>query len=113
MIEAASAGTDQEQIDLARTTYGFLFFGTPHRGLETVDLKCMVEENRCQSRNDLLDDIKCGSRILEQQLSRFTYWVGDRKVVSFIEMQQRDSNRYGFSPFQMYLADGVQQPDES
>ena len=28
-------------------------------------------------------------------------------------MQQRDPNRHGFSPFQMYLADGVQQPDGS
>ena len=88
MIEAAAAGADQEQSELARATYGFLFFGTPHRGLETVDLKCMVEANRCQSRNDLLGDIKRGSRLLEQQLSRFIYWVGDRKVVSFVEMQQ-------------------------
>ena len=53
-----------------------------------MDLKSMVEENRCQSRNDLLDDIKRGSRKPEQQLSRFIYWIGDRKVVSFIEMQQ-------------------------
>ena len=80
--------TDQEPSDLAKATYGFLFFGTPHKGLETVDLKCMVEENRCQSRNDLLDDIKLGSRLLEHQLSRFKDWIGDRKIVSFIEMQQ-------------------------
>ena len=53
-----------------------------------MDLKCMVEENRCQSRNDLLEDIKRGSRLLEQQLSRFKNWIGDRKVVSFIEMHQ-------------------------
>ena len=74
--------------DLAKATYGFLFFGTPHRGLETVDLKCMVEENRCRSRGDLLDDIKRGSRLLEQQLSRFIDWIGDRNIVSFIEKQQ-------------------------
>ena len=48
----------------------------------------MVEENRCQSRKDLLDDIKRGSRLLEQQLLRFKYWIGDRKIVSFIEMKQ-------------------------
>ena len=48
----------------------------------------MIEENRCQSRGDLLDDIKRGSTILEQQLSRFIYWIGDRKIVSFVEMQQ-------------------------
>ena len=48
----------------------------------------MVEENRCQSRGGLLDDIKRGSRLLEQQLSQFIYWIGDRKIVSFIEMQQ-------------------------
>ena len=88
MIEAASTGTDQEQRDLAKATYGFLFFGTPHRGLETVDLKCMVEENRCRSRGELLDDIKRGSRLLEQQLLRFIDWIGDRKIVSFVEMQQ-------------------------
>ena len=84
----ASTRTDQEKSDLAKSTYGFLFFGTPHRGLETVDLKCMVEENKCQSRDDLLDDIKRGSRLLEQQLLRFIDWIGDRKVVSFVEMQQ-------------------------
>ena len=88
MIEAASTGTDQGKSDLAKSTYGFLFFGTPHRGLETVDLKCMVEENRCQSRGDLLDDIKRGSRLLEEQLSQFIYWIGDRKIISFVEMQQ-------------------------
>ena len=53
-----------------------------------MDLKCMTEENRCQSRGDLLDDIKRGSRVLEQQLFRFTDWIGDRKIVSFVEMQQ-------------------------
>ena len=83
-----STGTDQEKSDLAKATYGFLFFGTPHRGLETVDLKCMIEENKYQSRDDLLDDIKRGSRLLEQQLLRFIDWIGDRKVVSFVEMQQ-------------------------
>src|SRR5436853_6746426 len=80
--------TNQEQSDLAKAPYGFLFFGTPHGGLETVDLKCMVEENRCQSRNGLLDDIKHGSRLLEQQLLRFKNWIGNRKIVSFIEMKQ-------------------------
>ena len=84
----ASVATDQEQTDLAKATYGFLFFGTPHRGLEIVDLRCMVEENKCHSRNDLLDDIKRGSRLLEQQLLRFKNWIGDRRVVSFIEMKQ-------------------------
>ena len=88
MTEVASTCADQEQSDLAKATYGFLFFGTPHRGLETVDLKCMVEENRCQSRNDLLDDIKRGSRLLEQQQWRFKSWIGDRVIVSFIEMEQ-------------------------
>ena len=88
MIEAASTGADQEKSDLAKATYGFLFFGTPHRGLETVDLKRMVEGNRCQSRDDLLDDIKRGSKLLEQQLLRFIDWIGDRKIVSFVEMQQ-------------------------
>ena len=53
-----------------------------------MDLKCMVEENRCQSPASLLDDIKRGSTILEQQLSRFTYWIGDREIVSFVEMPQ-------------------------
>ena len=53
-----------------------------------MDLKCMVEENRCQSRGDLLDDIKRGSKLLKQQLLRFIDWIGDRKVVSFVEMQQ-------------------------
>ena len=48
----------------------------------------MVEENRCQSRSGLLDDIKRGSRLLEQQLLQFTDWIGDRKIVSFLEMQQ-------------------------
>ena len=48
----------------------------------------MVEENRCQSRGDLLDDIKRGSKLLQQQLLRFIDWIGDRKIVSFVEMQQ-------------------------
>ena len=48
----------------------------------------MVDENRCQSRNYLLDDIKLGSSLLEQQQWRFKSWIGDRKVVSFLEMQQ-------------------------
>ena len=53
-----------------------------------MDLKCMVEENRCQSRGDLLDDIKRGSRLLEQQLSLFIDRIGDRQILSFGEMQQ-------------------------
>ena len=53
-----------------------------------MDLKCMIEENRCQSRGELLDDIKRGSRLLEQQLLKFIDWIGDRKIVSFVEMQQ-------------------------
>ena len=53
-----------------------------------MDLKCMVEDNRCQSRGDLLDDIKRGSGLLEQQLLRFIDWIDDRKIVSFVEMQQ-------------------------
>ena len=48
----------------------------------------MVEENRCQSRGDLLDDIKRGSKLLEQQLLQFIDWIDDRKIVSFVEMQQ-------------------------
>ena len=72
----------------------------------------MVEENRCQSRNDLLDDIKCGSRLLEQQLSRFKNWIGDRKVVSFIEMHQtKKLQKVRPSPFQKPLANRAQQPD--
>src|SRR5436853_7054622 len=93
--------TNQEQSDLAKAPYGFLFFGTPHRGFETVDLKCMAEENRCQSRNDLLDDIKHGSRLLEQQLLQFKNWIGNRQVVSFVEMKQRNSKRLDLSPSQM------------
>ena len=48
----------------------------------------MVEENRGRSQDGLLDDIKRGSRLLEQQLLQFIDWIGDRKVVSFVEMQQ-------------------------
>ena len=48
----------------------------------------MVEENRCQSRGELLDDIKRGSKLLEQQLLQFIDWIDDRKIVSFVEMQQ-------------------------
>ena len=56
----------------------------------------MVEENRCQSRGDLLGDIRHGSKILEHQLSRFTHWIGDRRIVSFVEMQQKNSKRCDF-----------------
>ena len=48
----------------------------------------MVEDNSCQSRVDLLDDIKRGSGLLEQQLLRFIDWIDDRKIVSFFETQQ-------------------------
>jgi hypothetical protein len=75
-------------IDLANATYGFMFFGTPHRGLAIEDMKSMIEKNNSQSRNDLLSDINTGSRLLEQQLMRFKNWIGDRKVVSFIETLQ-------------------------
>ena len=78
----------------------------------------MVEENRCQSRNDLLDDIKRGSRLLEQQRRRFKSWIGDRRIVSFIEMQQtKKLQKVGrraqcdFSLSQISQADGAQQHD--
>ena len=40
------------------------------------------------TRGALLDDVKRGSSLLEQQLLRLIDWIGDRKIVSFVEMQQ-------------------------
>ena len=77
----------------------------------------MVEEGRCQSRGGLLDDIKRGSRLLDQQLLRFMDWIGDRKIVSFIEMQQTKKlqkvrlQAQSTSNARGRLADCEQQPD--
>jgi hypothetical protein len=82
---------------------GIFFFGTPHQGLETVDLEQMVDMETHAIDNhkirNLLAQLKEGSEFLENQkdvLSR-TWDKFSGKIFSFYETEKTKSvKKVGF-----------------
>jgi hypothetical protein len=64
------------------------FFGTPHKGLMIDDVQSMLGEDLSHPRTVLVNEIKQQSQRLCDQLSDFKNLIRDRKIVSFVEMQQ-------------------------
>lgn len=74
-----------------KSTYGILFFGTPHKGLVIADIQKMIVEDGDNPRSVLLNEIDKQSSILLSQLSDFTSVIKDRKIISFYEQSQTKS----------------------
>jgi hypothetical protein len=73
---------------LYKETYGILFFATPHKGLMIDDMKRMLADGDDHPRNALLQQIEQNSALLLSQLVDFKNLTRDRKIVSFVEMEQ-------------------------
>ncbi|KAI1147078.1 hypothetical protein F4825DRAFT_465998 [Nemania diffusa] len=71
---------------LYTSTYGMLFFGTPHRGSPKDDVLKMVEQ-RHPNRVPALMQTAPDSGELEFQLQLFSNLVGDRQIGSFYETE--------------------------
>lgn len=73
---------------LHRATYGMIFFGIPHKGLDIDDIQQMLTGNGRHPREKLLQQISSKSDLLIHQLADFKNLIRDRKVVSFYETEQ-------------------------
>lgn len=67
-----------------------MFFGTPHRGLDTEDFKIMQQDNQLIEAN-VLDSLSRDSPLLDDKLDTFKNCLKDRKVVSFFEERSTKS----------------------
>jgi hypothetical protein len=67
---------------------GIIFFGVPHRGLETGDIQQMVSNTN--PRQELLAAISSGSEELKGQVEQFRHIVKENKIqiISFYERKQ-------------------------
>jgi protein SERAC1 len=77
---------DKSRESVYRSTYGMLFFGTPHRGSVKDGLLKMVQEPG-NPRQLSLRQTEPGADVLRMQLDDFTDIIGDRKIASFYETE--------------------------
>lgn len=82
----ANAIEDERRRSLYKSTYGMLFFGTPHRGSPKDDVLKMVEQAH-PNRVPALMQTAPGSGELKLQLQLFADLVRDRQVGSFYETE--------------------------
>ena len=82
----AFRATDRSRESIHKSTYGMLFFGTPHRGSVKEALLKMVEQPG-NPRNLMLRQTEPGADVLRIQLDDFTNIIEDRKVESFYETE--------------------------
>ena len=73
---------------LLKSTYGILFFGTPHRGMLVKNLQDALKQGGYTSRNELLEDIQNNSKTLSRELDRFIDLCDGLKIYSFYERGQ-------------------------
>jgi hypothetical protein len=69
--------------ELFNATYGILFFGTPHKGLDMNNIASLLTLD--SPRRDLIDSISQNAFQLTEQLRRFKEIVNNFKVVSYYE----------------------------
>jgi len=70
------------------STSAIFFFGTPHQGLQTVELEAMVENMSAKSKSSrlkLLRQLRENSEFLEKQRDELSDIWNGRTVVSFYE----------------------------
>ncbi|KAI0481790.1 hypothetical protein F4859DRAFT_476008 [Xylaria cf. heliscus] len=82
----ANALEDEQRRSLYKSTYGMLFFGTPHRGSPKDDVLKMVEQAH-PNRVPALMQTAPGSGELKLQLQLFADLVRDRQIGSFYETE--------------------------
>jgi len=73
---------------LLDATHAILFFGTPHRGLHTVELEAMLDVMSSileSNRADLIVQLREGSEFLESEADALVDILSRLKVVSFYE----------------------------
>ena len=69
-----------------KSTYGMLFFGTPHRGSPKDDVLKMVEQT-FPNRVPALLETDPNNQDLKTQLDYFAKIIGDRQIGSFYETE--------------------------
>jgi len=82
LVRAHTYDTPGHTDPLYSCIYGFIFFGTPHRGLKTDTFKQMMPKDVDPV---LLDTIAKDSEFLESMHENFKAVLGERKVLSFYE----------------------------
>lgn len=90
LVKAKQADEDENPTisSLYKAIYAMMFFGTPHKGLMIDDIQSMLGEDPSHPRAVLVNEIKQQSQRLSDQLCDFKNLIRDRKIVSFVEMQQ-------------------------
>ncbi|KAK3343206.1 hypothetical protein B0H65DRAFT_470724 [Neurospora tetraspora] len=83
---------------LVKATYGIFFLGTPHKGPWVEDMASMLNKvDPNHPRLDLVEQLRCNSRALEDQIADFKNICHKYKIVSFYETQQTRRLHWGRS----------------
>lgn len=95
LVRSSNAHTMENENQASRhsvykSTYGMLFFGTPHRGSRKEDLLKMVEHEHPNRIPVLLQSKPDSGRLLDQ-LGHLKDVIGDRRVGSFYELKPTPS----------------------
>ncbi|KAK0716193.1 hypothetical protein B0H67DRAFT_645841 [Lasiosphaeris hirsuta] len=115
LVQSSNAHTVDNQAarhSVYKSTYGMLFFGTPHRGLREEDFLKMVEHKH-PNRIPAVLQIKPESGRLLDQLGHLKDIVGDRQIASFYELKptptlsQASSGQLYPGPLEMLTMPGV------
>jgi hypothetical protein len=76
---------------LLRSICGIFFFGVPHRGLRTAEIRQMTEGRSEQSKAKLLADVEKDSETLGRLLDVLAVLCMDIQIVSIYEELQTPS----------------------
>ncbi|KAK0639378.1 hypothetical protein B0T16DRAFT_497485 [Cercophora newfieldiana] len=95
LVRSSNAHTMENENQASRhsvykSTYGMLFFGTPHRGSRKEDLLKMVQDEHPNRIPALLQSKPDSGRLLDQ-LGHLKDIIGDRRVGSFYELKPTPS----------------------
>ncbi|KAI9720939.1 MAG: hypothetical protein M1828_005509 [Chrysothrix sp. TS-e1954] len=72
---------DEAKAMFYKSTYGILFFGTPHRGMYNEDLLENLSEPENYGRRSLVESVNT----YKDELTRFKNIIRDRKIISCVE----------------------------
>ncbi|EKG20604.1 Actin-like protein [Macrophomina phaseolina MS6] len=86
LIDAAFSGNAQNNT-VCNATYGMLFFGTPHKGISMDNIRKFIPETN-HPRHALLNQLQLNSEVLLDKLTLFKEILGDRRIMSFYEVDQ-------------------------
>ncbi|KAA8900226.1 hypothetical protein FN846DRAFT_959301 [Sphaerosporella brunnea] len=89
--EALEWDDDPETHTIYKATKALMFFGTPHRGLQTEDILSMIDTKSHAERAELVRSIGQNSAGLAAELQKFSYFADRFKIYSFYERQKTRS----------------------